>query len=111
MARFTEEQMRKRFESGKLNYKGFVIEAKRDYADVLAYDQGFYLRDGFVVVKDGCNATPGAGWFKSVREAKEAIDILAIVGERGFHKAAQMIREAQDRAKMEVLEEIERTFA
>lgn len=45
-SRLTEEQMRARFERGSLTYRGYEIVAKRDYSDLLAFDRGFYLRDG-----------------------------------------------------------------
>lgn len=96
MARFTDTEMRQRFEAGKLRYKGFTIEAKRDYADVLAYEQGFYIRDGFVVVSGTLtNAIPGAGWFQTVDQAKEGVDILLAVGEENFHEFYRRLREAK----------------
>lgn len=105
MARYTDTEMRQRFEAGKLPYKGFTIQAKRDYADVLAYDQGFYIRDGFVVVSGQLtNPIPGAGWFKSVEAAKEGVDILLAVGEENFHEAYRRLREAKAAALASVIE-------
>lgn len=103
MTRFAETEMRRRFERGQLDYKGHSIQAKRDYANYVAYDQGFYLRDAFVVVKDGVNVIPGAGWFKTVDQAKEGIDVLLAVGQDNFHEAYRRIREAKAAAVESVL--------
>lgn len=103
MAGFTEDEKRKRFEQGSLDYKGHQILAKRDYSDFVAYDQGFYIREGFVIVKDGCNAMPGAGWVKTVDRAKECIDILEAVGEERFHEVYGKVRQAKREAIAAVL--------
>ena len=50
-------------------YRGYTIQPKLDFG----VDS---TETGFVVVQSGCNAMPGATWFKSVPEAKSAIDIL-----------------------------------
>lgn len=101
--RFTDTEMRQRFEQGKHSYRGYTIQAKRDYADVLSFDRGFYIRDGYVVVKDGCNAMPGAAWFQTVDSARKSIDILEAVGEKRFWEAHKMIREAEENARKAVL--------
>lgn len=57
-------------------YKGHTITAKLDFGDNPYLVNGASVRHGWVVVKDGCNAMPGAIWFGLRREARKAIDIL-----------------------------------
>jgi len=101
--RFTDKEMRERFERGVHSYKGYTVQAKRDYADVLSFDRGFYIRDGFVVVKDGCNAMPGAVWFNTVESARQAIDILEVVGEKRFWDAHRRVKDAVEKAREDAL--------
>lgn len=109
--RFTDTEMRERFERGSHSYRGYQIQAKRDYVDVLSYDRGFYLRDGFVVVKDGCNAMPGAAWFKEIDRATQAIDILEAVGEKRFWAAYEHVRSAVEQARAAALAEFAESSA
>jgi hypothetical protein len=55
-----------------LIYRGYGIDEKRDF--------GRYSQDqtGYVIIKDGCNAAPGAAWFSSIPEAKKGIDALIL---------------------------------
>jgi hypothetical protein len=59
-----------------LDYRGFAVEPKRDFGPVGFYIDGRFVKDGFVVVKDGCNAMPGATWFRTIDSAKHAIDVF-----------------------------------
>ena len=59
---------------GTLSHRGFTVESKRDFGPSGFYIGGKFVKRGFVVVKDGCNAMPGATWFLSVEDAKHAID-------------------------------------
>lgn len=63
-----------------VNYRGFTIEPKRDFVGAGFYVDGRFVKRGYAVVKDGCNAMPGATWFLTIEEAKEAIDVLIDVG-------------------------------
>lgn len=64
-----------------IDYRGFTIEPKRDFGPGPGfYINGQFIKRGYVVVKDGCNAMPGATWFLAIESAKEAIDILIEVG-------------------------------
>lgn len=90
-----EAEKKRRFDAGKLPYKGFEIVAKRDFGASMYYDQGFYRRDGFIVSKGILNMIPGAGWFDSLEGAKEAADVLSIVGEEGFNEAYAKLRAAK----------------
>ena len=63
-----------------VDYRGFTIEPKRDFGPSGFYIGGKFIKRGYVVVKDGCNAMPGATWFYTVEDAKNAIDILIDVG-------------------------------
>lgn len=101
--RITEDEMRSRFERGSHSYKGYEIKAKRDYADVLAYDRGFYLRDGFVVTKGIVNVMPGAVWFNNLDAARNAIDILDAVGEADFWPAYERVKTAMEDARQQAL--------
>jgi hypothetical protein len=59
-------------------YRGYEIVLKKDYSgDFISIAQwGRRITTGYVIVKDGCNAMPGAGWTETVDKAKECIDIL-----------------------------------
>lgn len=63
-----------------VDYRGFIVEPKRDFVGAGFYVDGKFIKRGYVVVKDGCNAMPGATWFYTIEDAKEAIDILIDVG-------------------------------
>ena len=63
-------------EVGTLSHRGFTIEPKRDFGPVGFYIDGALIKDGFVVVKDGCNPMPGAAWFRTIARAQYAIDVL-----------------------------------
>lgn len=58
-----------------VDYHGFTIEPKRDFGPTGFFIDGKFIKRGYVVVKDGCNAMPGATWFYTIELAKEAIDI------------------------------------
>ena len=59
-------------------YRGYQIEPKRDFGTYGFLIKGEWVKTGFVVVKDGCNAMPAAAWFQTKPEAKEAIDALIV---------------------------------
>ena len=61
-------------------YRGYSIKAKLDFPKGGFLVNGRKITKGYVAVKDGCNAMPGATWFKTVPEAKQAIDVLIAVG-------------------------------
>lgn len=63
-----------------VNHRGFTIQPKQDFGPTGFFVDGKYTKIGYVVVKDGCNAMPGAAWFHTIEIAKEAIDILIDVG-------------------------------
>jgi len=63
-----------------VEYRGFTVEPKRDFGPTGFYIKGRFVKLGYVVVKDGCNAMPGATWFGTIEDAKEAIDVLIDVG-------------------------------
>ena len=102
-----EAEKRRRFEAGKLSYKGFDIVAKRDFGANMYYDQGFYHRDGFIVSKGSINMIPGAGWFRTVEDAKEAADISLIVGEQGFNEAYAKLQAAKKQLHASFLSELQ----
>lgn len=63
-----------------VKFRGFTIEPKRDFGPTGFYIDGRFIKRGYVVVKDGCNAMPGATWFLTIADAKEAINVLIDVG-------------------------------
>lgn len=72
-----------------LDYKGFRIVVKRDFGSSPFLIDGMPCIWGYVVTYGpgmeyaGCNAMPGATWFQTVREAKDAIDThIAVGGEK-----------------------------
>jgi hypothetical protein len=64
-----------------IDYRGYTIAPKQDFGLLggLRAD-GRLTKVGYVVVKGGCNAMPGATWFHTIEGAKEAIDVLDDVG-------------------------------
>ena len=63
-----------------IDYCGFTIEPKRDFGPTGFNIDGTFTKIGYIVIKDGCNAMPGATWFHTIENAKNAIDILIEVG-------------------------------
>ena len=61
-------------EVAAFSHRGFTVEPKRDFGPSGFYLGGKFVKNGFVVTKDGCNAMPGATWFLSIEDAKHAID-------------------------------------
>jgi len=57
-------------------YRGYTIEPKLDFGTHAHLCNGAKYKTGWVVVKDGCNAMPGAVWFTLRRKARHAIDAL-----------------------------------
>jgi hypothetical protein len=60
----------------QIEYKGYIIKAKRDFGSQPYLSAGCVFKKGYVVVKNGALATPGGGWYHSVIEAKIGIDCL-----------------------------------
>lgn len=60
-------------------YRGYIIEPKKDFGPGGYLSEGRIIRSGFIAVKDDCNAMPGATWFETVEEAMDAIDTLILV--------------------------------
>jgi hypothetical protein len=56
-------------------YNGFHIVNKLDMGSYPHLSHANSIRTGFVVTKDGCNAMPGAIWFKCMLSAKAGIDL------------------------------------
>lgn len=56
-----------------IEYRGFHIEAKRDFGNQPFSNVNTY-RKGYVVVKNGANIMPGGTWASSIIEAKVMID-------------------------------------
>lgn len=63
-----------------IDYQGFTIEPKRDFGSTGFLVDGRFIKIGYVVVKNGCNAMPGAVWFRSIEDAKGAIDVWIETG-------------------------------
>lgn len=58
-------------------YRGFEIKPKRDFGPGPGhFIRGQFVKRGWNVVKDFCNAMPAACWFETPKEAREAIDVL-----------------------------------
>ena len=50
-----------------IDHRGFTIEPKRDFGPAGFLLDGRFVKVGYVVVKNGCNAMPGAVWFRTIR--------------------------------------------
>lgn len=89
--------------SYKRDYRGYEIRVKRDFGSQFHLIDGMPCMWGYVVVKDGCNAMPGATWFQTVKEAKRAIDVLIEHPEGGdaFWKALRGENGATDLIQLE----------
>ena len=44
------------------------------------YRNGRFIKYGYVVSRENVNPMPGATWFYTIEEAKDAIDVLIAVG-------------------------------
>ena len=58
------------------SYKGHTVQPKLDFTRDGYWVHGKIITHGWVVCKDGYNVMPGATWFESIREAKEALNVL-----------------------------------
>ena len=86
--------------------KKYRIKAKRDFGPYGYFHKGKTYHTGLVVVKDGCNAVPGAGWFMSYASAMLAVEVLEETGDTmRFHEVyAQRSPEIQkDRREHEAM--------
>jgi hypothetical protein len=90
-ARMTDAEYAE-WESGNVTheYAGFLIKPKRDFGSTGFYDEKTRrtVKEGWVIVKDGCNAMPGATWAHNVAEAHQLIDVLMAVdgdGQKFWH--------------------------
>ncbi len=63
-------------EPSTLKYRGYIIKPKQDFGTHGFFIKGRFIKKGFVVVKDGCNAMPAACWFQTIEEAKHGIRVL-----------------------------------
>jgi hypothetical protein len=59
-----------------VDYRGFTIVPKRDFIGAGFFIDGRYVKRGYVVTRDGCNAVPGAAWFITIEDARKAVDVL-----------------------------------
>lgn len=66
--------------SNETEYRGFIIKPKLDFGSGGYLINGRVVTEGFVAVKDGCNALPGATWGQTVERVQELIDVLIAVG-------------------------------
>jgi hypothetical protein len=65
--------------SSTTNYKDHQIVPKKDFGGGKGFlIDGHFIKNGFVVTKDGCNAMPGATWFQTTKAAMKAIDDLIV---------------------------------
>ena len=60
----------------KEEYRGYIISPKLDFGNEAFLINGVPYKHGWVVVKNHCNAMPGATWFTLRKRARLAIDIL-----------------------------------
>jgi hypothetical protein len=62
-----------------MEYRGYKIMPKQDFGSQPFLIKGEWVKSGFNVIdKNGCNAMPGATWFRTTIDAKEAIDALIL---------------------------------
>lgn len=58
----------------------YRIVPKRDFGPMGFWINKQWVRQGFVVTRDGCNCMPGATWFRTTAEAMRAIQALEDTG-------------------------------
>lgn len=58
-----------------VTYRGFTIKPKLDFGSYPHRNHGNVISTGWVVIKDGCLALPGATWSESILSARASIDI------------------------------------
>lgn len=76
----TKADLSKPVPKGGLRYRLFFIEPKRDFGPVGHFIDGKYVKKGWLVTDGGiCNVMPGATWFRTIKDAKHAIDVLIAV--------------------------------
>jgi hypothetical protein len=82
-ARMTDAEYEQWERGDTTEYAGFTIKPKRDFGASGFYDAPTRrkVKEGWVVVKDGCNAMPGATWAHTQAAAKQMIDVFMAVGE------------------------------
>lgn len=88
----------------------YTIKPKRDFGSTGFWDAPTrsHISMGWVIVKDGCLATPGAGWYKTMTQAKAGVGLLmASKGDaevyHGLNQALRYMIEA-DRENQKVAE-------
>lgn len=65
-----------------VEHRGYRIIPKLDFSGNGFWIEGKWVKEGLVVIHGeghefaGCNAMPGATWFRSVEAARDAIDYL-----------------------------------
>jgi hypothetical protein len=57
-------------------HKGYEIQPKQDFAPLGYLHEGRYIKDGYIVVRGGCNVMPDATWFLTIESAIAHINYL-----------------------------------
>jgi hypothetical protein len=84
-ARMTDAEYEQWERGDMTEYAGFHIKPKRDFGESGFYDSKTRrnVKEGWVVVKDGCNPMPGATWAHTQAEATQMIDVFMAVDQDG----------------------------
>ncbi len=80
----------------RIEYRGFTIQPKLDMGKHPWSSNGNTYRRGYVVVRDGYQAMPGATWSENVIGAKVMVDSFIEANEDG-QKFWEIMREKQGR--------------
>ena len=86
--------------------KEYKIVIKRDFgpgkghwmkgAGDTGTDKYGFVKTGFVVVKGGCNCIPGAGWFRTVKDAMLGVEVHAMTGDTAkFYEVYRALKDAR----------------
>lgn len=60
-----------------VSYRGYTISIKKDFGEYGYLIGGFMVKTGYNVCKGVmCNAMPGATWFQTPQDARNAVDDL-----------------------------------
>lgn len=59
-----------------VQYRGFTLHVKGDFGDQPHLIDGLPCAWGYIAVRNGCNAMPGATWFQTVKDGKRGVDAL-----------------------------------
>lgn len=97
-----------------IEYAGFKIMPKRDFGETGFWDSHTrrHVKEGWVIVRAGCNIMPGATWAHTQAQATQMIDAFIVVDEdpQKFHHLMRAINAAAPEPDVRKKGEVRFTF-